>query len=62
MDTKTVTFDAIPLNKAVLCESCQFVTVARNHHCPVCGASGEGLVRINRFFEREARERKKWQS
>ena len=45
--------DTIPLKTAVLCEECQQITEAKNHHCPACGASGECLVRLQQFFERE---------
>lgn len=42
----------IRLSDAVLCEECQQITVAKNHHCPACGASGECVVRLASFFER----------
>lgn len=43
---------AIKLSEAVLCEECKQITAAKNHHCPACGASGECVVRLERFFER----------
>ena len=43
----------IALSEAVLCEECKQITAAKNHHCPACGASGECMVRLQRFFERE---------
>jgi uncharacterized paraquat-inducible protein A len=43
----TAVLDAVPLAEAVLCQSCQTVTRAKNGHCPICGAST--LVRLTTF-------------
>lgn len=48
----------IPLPRAVLCVTCNVVTIAVNHHCPVCSASGEGLLSLANVLNRAEQERK----
>ena len=45
--------DAIPLSEAVLCVSCNVITVAKNGHCPVCDGCGDGLLRLDKALNRE---------
>ena len=44
---------AVPLDRAVLCEDCRQITAAQNGHCPVCGSAA--LASLANFLE--ARER-----
>jgi uncharacterized paraquat-inducible protein A len=42
--------ESIPLGEAVLCVNCNFVTRARNHHCPVCESTA--LLNLGELLER----------
>ena len=43
--------DSVPLDRAVLCMDCSFITAATNGHCPVCG--NHALVRVQSLLDRE---------
>lgn len=47
--------DMIPLAEAVLCQSCNVITRAKNHHCPACDGSGEALVTVASLLNRTER-------
>jgi len=49
--------DIIPLAEAILCESCQQITRARNGHCPACGSTA--LVNLSKVLNRVEVEAKK---
>lgn len=45
--------EAVPLEKAVLCEDCRQITAATNGHCQMCGSTA--LMNLAKVLQRDAK-------